>query len=263
MNNVAKSCNNTVVVIHNAGTRLVDSWIENKNVTAVIFAHLPGQMSGKALVALLYGQENFSGKLPYTVAKKSSDYGDLLKPCQASGIYKKFPQCNFTEGSLIDYRRFDYDKIKPRFEFGYGLSYTTFKYSDLRIAKPNSPTISTHATGPIREGGQTDLFTSLVNVTAMVHNTGSVTGHEVAQLYLSVPGAGDNKAPVKWLRGFDKKTIKPGDCVKYHFELTRRDLSVWDPVAQKWELQSGTYKVMVGPSSQSLPLSASFKLKTS
>ncbi|KAF3342165.1 Protein FAM40A [Verticillium dahliae VDG2] len=89
--NVANKCANTIVVFHNAGPRLVDSFIEHPNVTAVIFAHLPGQDSGRALISLLYGQENFSGRLPYTVARNESDYGDLLKPDYTSrGVPSRF-----------------------------------------------------------------------------------------------------------------------------------------------------------------------------
>ena len=81
--NVAGKCRNTIVVIHNAGIRLVDNWIDNPNIVAVIFAHLPGQDSGRSLVPLMYGQQSFSGRLPYTVAKKDADYGSaLLDPSQ-------------------------------------------------------------------------------------------------------------------------------------------------------------------------------------
>jgi beta-glucosidase len=76
--NVANNCSNTIVVIHNAGVRLVDQWIEHPNVTAVIFAHLPGQDSGRAITQLLYGVQSPSGKLPYTVAKNESDYNAAI-----------------------------------------------------------------------------------------------------------------------------------------------------------------------------------------
>lgn len=78
--NVASKCSKTIVVIHNAGIRLVDAWIDNVNVTAVIFAHTPGQDSGRALVEVMYGKQGFSGRLPYTVAKSEKDYGSLLSP---------------------------------------------------------------------------------------------------------------------------------------------------------------------------------------
>jgi beta-glucosidase len=80
VNNVAKKCPNTIVSINNAGIRLVDAWIENPNVTAVIMAHTPGQESGKALVEILYGKQSPSGRLPYTIAKKDTDYGHVLNP---------------------------------------------------------------------------------------------------------------------------------------------------------------------------------------
>ncbi|KAJ5953555.1 hypothetical protein N7454_000451 [Penicillium verhagenii] len=128
--NVARKCPKTIVIIHNAGIRIVDDWIDNENVTAVIFAHLPGQDTGRALVEILYGRANPSGRLPYTVAKKAADYDGLLSPTQPSGDYLLFPQSDFAEGQFIGYRAFDQKNIAPRFEFGYGLSYTTFQYSN-------------------------------------------------------------------------------------------------------------------------------------
>ncbi|KAJ8063106.1 hypothetical protein OCU04_008349 [Sclerotinia nivalis] len=99
--NIAAQCNNTIVVIHNAGIRLVDQFVDHPNVTAIIYAHLPGQESGRVLVSLLYNDENFSGKLPYTVARNESDYGALLHPSSPEGRYSLFPQSDFSEGSLL------------------------------------------------------------------------------------------------------------------------------------------------------------------
>lgn len=137
--NVASSCKNTIVVIHSVGARVVDAWINHKNITAVIFAGLPGQETGNALVDVLYGNLSPSGRLPYTVAKREEDYGHLLNSTQGSG---KFPDANFTEGVYIDYRAFDKNKIEPRFEFGFGLSYATFKYSELTVEKNSVQAIS-------------------------------------------------------------------------------------------------------------------------
>ncbi|KAM0518258.1 hypothetical protein ACHAPW_004717 [Verticillium nonalfalfae] len=188
--NVANKCANTIVVFHNAGPRLVDSFIEHPNVTAVIFAHLPGQDSGRALISLLYGQENFSGRLPYTVARNESDYGDLLKPDYTSrdapSRFRTYPQSNFVEGTFVDYRDFDSKKVDPRFEFGFGLSYTTFNYSFLKISKTDG-SFGAYPTGPIIEGGHKDLWDELVIVEADVTNSGKVDGMEVAQLYLGIP----------------------------------------------------------------------------
>ena len=261
ISNVANTCNNTIVIIHNAGPAVVDaSWYDLPNVKAVIFAHLPGQYSGKALVDLLYGRENFSGKLPFTIAKTQADYGDLLFPEFPSGKYALFPQADFTEGVYIDYRRFDVENITPQFEFGYGMSYTSFDYSSIRIRKQTDNHWNLYPTGKIAVGGQQDLWDQLVSVTVSVRNSGSVGGAEVAQLYVKMPGAGKNGNAVKQLRGFDKKTIKSGASTTYTFQLTRRDLSVWDTTAQKWQLQPGSYTVMVGSSSRNLPLQASFTI---
>jgi len=93
--NVASKCNNTVVVIHNAGIRLVDGFYDNPNVTAIVYAHLPGQDSGTALVDLLYGRQSFSGRLPYTVAVQASDYGTLLDPTAPDNTSNYFTQSRY------------------------------------------------------------------------------------------------------------------------------------------------------------------------
>lgn len=244
------------MVFHNAGTRLVDQFADNENVTAIIFAHLPGQESGRALVTLLYGESNAWGKLPYTVARNESDYGDLLKPVLGDGQFANFPQANFSEGVFLDYRRFDQANIQPRYEFGFGLSYTTFAYSNLVITQNDTADTTQYPTGAILEGGQTDLWDELVSVTARIQNTGTVNGTEVAQLYLQVP----NTTRPRTLRGFDKPLLNAGETATVTFPLTRRDLSVWDAVAQKWALQPGTYTVSVGASSRLLSLNGTFTI---
>ncbi|KAH8156739.1 hypothetical protein CIB48_g11508 [Xylaria polymorpha] len=248
---VADRCNNTIVIFHNAGARLVDQWIDHANVTALIFAHLPGEASGRALVSLLYGDSNPSGKLPYTVARNESDYGHLLGPDRPEGMFAKFPQSNFTEGVYIDYRHFDAQNITPRYEFGFGLSYTTFNFSDLHIAVNGTANTTEFPSGPVRSGGQTDLWAVVATVFATVANTGNVSGAEVAQLYVGIPG-GD--APARQLRGFEKAFLNASAQTTVSFDLTRRDLSVWDVVAQKWALRKGDYGIFVGSSSRSLPL---------
>lgn len=253
---VASSCNNTIVVFHNAGVRLVDQFIDNENVTAVIFAHLPGQDSGRALVSLLYGESNAWGKLPYTVARNESDYGDLLEPSLGDGEFELFPQANFTEGVFIDYRHFDAQNITPRYEFGFGLSYTSFAYSNLVINQNSTANTSQYPTGSIVEGGQQDLWDNLVSVTADIQNTGNLTGAEIAQLYLEVP---ETDRP-RVLRGFDKPTLNATQSATVTFELTRRDLSVWDTTMQTWSLPRGTYTVFVGASSRDLRLNGTFTI---
>lgn len=253
--NVAATCGNTIVVIHNAGVRLVDQWIDHPNVTALVFAHLPGQDSGSSLVDLLYGDAVFSGKLPYSVPKNESDFSNMLTHDYAVAPYTYFPQSDFTEGVYIDYRAFDAHNVTPRYEFGFGLSYTTFSYSKLSISKTKGANTASYPTGPIQEGGHVDLWSSIASVSATVKNTGPVKGAEAAQLYIGIPGG-----PVKQLRGFEKVWIEPGEKMKVSFDVKRRDLSEWDVIAQNWKLQKGVYNVYVGASSRDLPLVGTLRL---
>ncbi|KAK8087621.1 beta-glucosidase [Apiospora hydei] len=225
---VASRCPNTIVVVHAAGVRLVDQWIEHPNVTAAVIAHLPGQDSGLALVQLLYGEAYFSGKLPYTLARNESDYGAAYAPCRPEEGDLDL-QCDFAEGVYVDYRHFDEAGIAPRFEFGFGLSYTRFEYSGLAI-KPDAKRLragaSTYADG---------LWDVVATVTATVANAGEAEGAEAAQLYLGIPNS-----PPRQLRGFEKVPLRPGEEGVVTFELTRRDLSVWDVTRQAWVVQEGS-----------------------
>lgn len=247
----------TIVSIHNAGTRLVDRWIEHPNITAVLFGHLPGQDSGSALVSIIYGDQAPSGRLPYTVAKNESDYGDLLSPVKADNASNYYTSANLTEGVYIDYRHFDIHNITPRYEFGFGLTYTTFGYAKLDIAVTD---LGTNASAlppvaPVGQGGIESLWDILVTVKAEIRNMGSISAPEVAQLYLGIPGA-----PSKQLRGFEKVPLEGGKNTTVKFELTRRDLSVWNTVQQSWVLQKGKYMIYLGASSRDIRLSGSFIL---
>lgn len=239
--NVAAKCANTIVVVHTAGIRLVDQWIEHPNVTGTIIAHLPGQDIGESLVKILFGEVSPSGKLPYTLARNESDYGDLYAPCTPATRDDNFPQCNYTEGVYIDYRHFDAHKITPRFEFGFGLSYTTFDYDgpDTRVLDlPHGPSQKVL----VDEGSIWDIATT---ISVKITNTGNITAEEVAQLYVGIPNA-----PEKQLRGFEKVKLAPGQQGEITFRLTRRDLSIWDVVSQSWIVQHGRYHIYVGSSSR-------------
>ncbi|KAL4739928.1 putative beta-glucosidase D [Aspergillus similis] len=249
INEVADNCDNTVVVINTVGARILDSWIEHENVTAVLYGSLLGQESGNSIVDVLYGDVNPSGRLPYTIAKNESDYN--VEICYTA-------QCNFTEGNYIDYRYFDAYNVTPRYEFGYGLSYTDFAYSSLHIQGPSA--LSTYPTGQLAVGGYEDLWDTVATVTVTIRNTGSLDGAEVPQLYISYPDVA--KQPVRQLRGFDNVYIKKGQTAKVTFELRRRDISYWDVQHQKWAVAPGTYGVSVGASSRDLRTHGSFVVKT-
>ncbi|KAL4735854.1 putative beta-glucosidase A [Aspergillus similis] len=136
----ASNCNNTIVVIHSVGAVLVDQFYEHPNVTAILWAGLPGQESGNSLVDVLYGRVNPNGKSPFTWGKSREAYGAPLLTEANNG--NGAPQTDHTEGVFIDYRHFDRTNQTPIYEFGHGLSYTTFKYSNLTVQKLNAPAYS-------------------------------------------------------------------------------------------------------------------------
>jgi beta-glucosidase len=242
---VAENCNNTIVVVNSVGSRILDGWIENDNITAVVYGGLLGQESGNSLVDVLYGKVNPSGRLAYTIAKNESHYN--VEVCETA-------VCNFTEGNYIDYKYFDAYNITPRYEFGYGLSYTTFNYSDLSVTITNSSALAlTFPTGALAVGGKTDLWDEVVSVTVTVANIGTIDGNEVSQLYVQYPDAADQ--PVRQLRGFERSFIRSGLNSIVTFSVRRRDLSMWDVVAQEWAVVSGDYIFSVGASSRDLRVS--------
>lgn len=243
INTVASSCNNTVVVVNISGPRVLDAWIENENITAVVYSGLLGQESGYAITDVLYGDVNPSGKLIHTIAKNTSDYP--ASTCETE-------DCDFSEGVYIDYRWFDAQEIEPRFPFGHGLSYTTFTYGNVTATITNQTVASSkYTTGPLTLGGAADLFTDFVSVTTSITNSGSLSGAEVAQLYVTFPDAAAQ--PIRVLRGFEKVTVDTGATVSdVTFNLQRRDLSYWDVAAQAWALAEGTYTFAVGSSSRDI-----------
>ncbi|QIW99104.1 hypothetical protein AMS68_004622 [Peltaster fructicola] len=280
VSHVASKCNNTIVVIHNAGIRLVDAWIDNPNVTAVIFAHLPGQDAGRALTQILYGDVSPSGRLPYTVAKSAADYGNLQGPCLAKDSDDSTnPQCEFTEGVNIDYRGFLAAAKTPRFPFGYGLTYSTFEYSALTVSIDAVATDQSSTGGaPVYTNGTTEqnvnrtdvsqagfssLFDTAGTITATVKNTGLVVAAEVAQLYILIPPGSakpSNSSTVntRALRGFVKLNIEPGASATATFTLRKKDISRWDTAKQAWVVPSGTYTVYVGRNVLDTPLTSNF-----
>jgi beta-glucosidase len=254
---VASQCKNTMVVIHSVGVRLVDEWIDHPNITAVILGHLPVQDSGRALVELMYGHQSFSGRLPYTVAKREFDYGHVLDPILPSDETPYYPQSNFTEGVYIDYKHFIKEKIEPRFAFGYGLTYTEFEYSNLQIDIDVNATSSRLPPNPeyVLQGGIDSLWHEVARIRCTIKNVGDDTAKEVAQLYIGIPGG-----PEKVLRGFEKQLLVPGEQGVFDFNLTRRDLSSWNVVKQSWELQRGGYRVFVGQSVLDIQLVGEFEI---
>jgi beta-glucosidase len=249
---VAAYCRNTVVITHSSGINDLP-WADHPNVTAILAAHYPGQESGNAIADILYGEVNPSAKLPYTIALDKDDYNGL--PTTAVNSTDPYAwQAYFDEKLEIDYRYFDAKNIPVRYEFGFGLSYTTFELSDIAITKIcDGPVTSVPGAQPIAPGGNPALWEGLYTVNVTLTNTGSVGGATVPQLYISLPSAPAG-TPLKQLRGFEKVGLEAGASDVVSFALMRRDLSYWDVVQQEWVVPSGEIGVSVGFSSRDLRL---------
>lgn len=235
----------------------MSAFVNHPNISAIVYHYFPGQEGGKALSDVLYGDAAPSGRLPFTIAQNVSDY-DLSSYFNLTGTANiQEPSVNFVSESLTDYRYFDYNNIEPLFEFGFGLSYTTFEFSGLNaVKKPsvNKPLVV--KTNEVFLDHSVDLYDQAVEVTVDVQNTGSADAKEVVQLYVTYPDSGTNKRPVKNLRGFEKVAVKAGGKSKVTISVTNKDLAVWNTDRQGWEILSGEYILHVGSSSRKLPLSS-------
>jgi beta-glucosidase len=141
---------------------------------------------------------------------------------------------------FLGYRWFDSKKdIEPLFPFGFGLSYTTFEYSDIKVSAPD------------HDGN--------ITATATIKNTGKVAGAEVVQLYVQPPAATVPR-PVRELKGFTRLELQPGESKTATITFPRSDLAYWDPATKKWTVTPGAYIVSLGGSSRQLPLQANLKL---
>ncbi|KAJ1310905.1 hypothetical protein OPQ81_009420 [Rhizoctonia solani] len=247
---VAAVNKNTMVVVHTVGQIIMESWINHPNVTAVLWAGLQGQEVGNAVVDVLWGAVNPSGRLPYTIAKSEFDYSASLIT-SGSGIV----QIPYKEGLKVDYRAFDANNITPRFEFGYGLSYTTFGYSNLAITPGASG--GTQPTGP-GSSLSSWLHEPWVKVTFTLKNTGPVAGTEIPQLYISPPASSDE--PPNALKGFDSVYLQPGASTTVSMTLSRYDFSYWSVADRKWTLINGTTSIWVGSSSRLKKLTGSITI---
>ncbi|GLB44238.1 putative glycoside hydrolase family 3 protein [Lyophyllum shimeji] len=253
---VAAQNKNTIVIVHSVGPLIVEPWIEHANVTAVLWAGAPGQEAGNSITDVLYGVYNPSGRLPYTIAKRVSDYSAQLV---LGGGPQDILSIPYTEGLEIDYRHFDAKNITPRFEFGFGLSYTKFSYSDLQVSriKHQDTTQSDleHAweagkASPVSQGSSTALWLHrpAYQVTFNIRNIGSRYGTEIPQLYVNhPPSAGE---PPALLKGFTDVAIPAGQTRTVTINLSRYDLSIWDTVQQGWRKPDGPINVTIGASSR-------------
>ncbi|KAL2275529.1 hypothetical protein FJTKL_02026 [Diaporthe vaccinii] len=229
INNVAEFWGNTVVVTHSGGVNTMP-WENNTKIGAILAAHYPGQESGNSIVDVLWGDVAPSGRLPYTVPRSAEDAGPGVG-------------------------------IEPLYEFGFGLTYTTFAIDEhatsISLAAGSVPD-RPDAASPVQPGGHPELWEDVVVVKTSVSNTGIRTAHAVPQLYLSFPDSAPEGTPVKVLRGFEKVLVEAGESADVEFRLQRRDVSYWDTDDKAWVIPSGEFVFLVGFSSRDLPVEKTF-----
>jgi beta-glucosidase len=231
---VEKANPRTIVVLNSGDPVTMTKWIAQT--PALLEMWYGGQEGGQALAAILFGDANPSGKLPVSFPKKFED-----SPASANypGVNLKV---NYAEGIYVGYRYYDTKYVEPQFPFGFGLSYTSFGYSDLKVT-------------PSQSSGN-----ELVNVSVKVKNTGARAGTEVVQLYVH-DGHAKIDRPVRELKGFKRVELKPGETKTVGFTLDRADLSYWSPEKKAWVADPGTFEIQVGASSRDIRLSANLALK--
>ncbi|MGH3417743.1 MAG: glycoside hydrolase family 3 C-terminal domain-containing protein, partial [Actinocrinis sp.] len=225
ISSVAAANPHTVVVL-NTGSAVTMPWLNS--VAGVLEAWYPGQQDGNAIAALLFGDVNPSGKLPVTFPASLSQV-----PANSAAQWPGTNgQVQYSEGLNVGYRHYDANNLTPLFPFGYGLSYTTFSFSNLSISA-------------LPKGGA-------ASVTATVTNTGSREGADVAQLYVTDPAASGE--PPKRLQGFARVDLQPGQSKTVNFPLSQSNLQYWDATTNGWATSTGDYTVSVGDSDRNLPL---------
>ncbi len=224
----------TVVVLKSGGPVLMP-WASQA--PAILEAWYPGEEDGAAVAAVLFGAVNPSGKLPITFPKSDRDL-PLRTADQYPGVQNA---AQYSEGLLVGYRWYDAQKIEPLFPFGHGLSYTTFAYSDLKVAPP---------TGATNVTVQFDLS-----------NTGRRAGVEVVQLYVGLPSLPDVPQPPRQLKGFRRVELEAGKSAHVTLTLDARALSYWDAASHGWKIAPGSYTVWAASSSRDLRLTQTFDVK--
>ncbi|MCD8005736.1 MAG: glycoside hydrolase family 3 C-terminal domain-containing protein [Oscillospiraceae bacterium] len=224
-----------IVIILFQGSPVEMDWSENAD--SILAMYTGGQAVAKACANLLFGDAVPCGKLSETWALKLENNPTALSfPEKGTAIY--------SEGVYVGYRYYDKKKLDVMYPFGYGLSYTNFEYSDLKLSASE---ISEYDT---------------LEVSFKVKNTGSVAGKEICELYVK-PTYPSVSRPVRELKGFKKISLEPGEDKTVTMTLNKRSFAFYDVESHDWQVDTTVYKILVGPSSRDLPLIASVKVNSS
>jgi len=237
-----------IVVLNIGGVIEVNSWRDYPD--AILLAWQPGMEAGNAIADVLSGKVNPSGKLATSFAVNYDDIpsaknfpGKDLVPDGAKkrSFFGGVPsEVTYEEGIYVGYRYFNTFKIKTAYEFGYGLSYTNFKYGELKL--------NTHS------------FNGNITATLTITNVGAVAGKEIVQLYIAAPGKITDK-PSEELKGFAKTNLlQPGQSQTITFTIHANDLTSFDTNRASWIAESGKYEIKIGASSLDIKQVASFNM---
>jgi len=227
---VTRANPNTIVVIYGGVPVSMQNWLASAK--AVIAAFYPGQEGGTALAQIIFGEVNPSGKLPFSYIQERNQ-SPAFKGYKDPGL-----KVNYSEGVFVGYRFYDAHEIAPLFPFGFGLSYTSYEYSNLKTQKTGDRTCV---------------------VTIDIKNTGRFAGEETAQLYVA-PGKCAVPRPVKELKGFAKVKLAPGETKTITLTLDERAFEYFHPEKKQWTLEPGSYDLLVGASSRDIRLKSSVKM---
>jgi beta-glucosidase len=238
------AANPRTIVVLETGTAATMPWIDK--VSAVLEAWYAGSKGADAVANVLFGDVNPSAKLPLTFPRSEADlpHPQLMKPphvaADAGSVVKPEDakptfSVHYDEGLKVGYKWYDAENKPVLFPFGYGLSYTTYQYSDLKVEPGKEPTVR-----------------------FVVKNTGSRAGAEIAEVYVSLPASAGE--PPKRLAGWSKVHLNPGESREVSLPINARELSIYDESADAWKQLPGRYTFMVGGSSKDLPLQQAVNL---
>jgi beta-glucosidase len=234
---LANTSGKPIVAVVNAGGNVeMQSWYPK--LSGLLWAWYPGQEGGTAIAEVLFGKVNPSGKLPATFEKKWAD-NPTFNSYHDDNNDKRV---TYKEGIFVGYRGYDKNKTEVQFPFGYGLSYSTFELSDIKV-----------------ETSKTKTAKAIVS--CKIKNTSTIEGTEVVQLYIGGKPTKSQQQPIKELKGYEKVNLKTGESKTVAFQVSERDLSYFNVAKNKFVFEPSEYDFMIGTSSRDIKLEKKIKIK--